>query len=80
MSKELGSLVVPIVAALPGSGSSGQVVMFAGQLYSWSGDRWNPIVPIYISPTGVRPSIVDSPYLFVDSSGTTATLWVEDGT
>lgn len=38
--KELGSLIVPVVAALPGSGTAGQLVSFGGTIYQYSGTAW----------------------------------------
>ncbi len=81
MSKELGSLIVPIVAALPGTGVDGSIVMYAGNLYTWNGSGWVPNWPVYID-TAAPTNVTSTKYLWVNTSGgagTDATLWVQDG-
>jgi hypothetical protein len=40
MPKELGTLTVPVVTALPGTASTGQLVSFGGTIYQYSGAAW----------------------------------------
>ncbi len=79
--RQIGTLVVPILGALPATGTSGQVVQVAGVLHSWDGAAWVPNYPMYIQTTA--PSNVQAgKYLWVNTSGgagDNATLWVEDG-
>lgn len=81
MSKEIGTLIVPIYASLPASAPSGAVGMYQGNLYTWNGGDWVPNWPVYISPTAPT-NVTSAKYLWVNTSGgagTDATLWVEDG-
>lgn len=74
----LGSLTVPIYSALPATGLAGQVVSYNNVLYSWDGAAWTPMWPLFISNT--PPATTAQKYLWVNTSTTDPTLWVEDGT
>ncbi len=80
MSRQLGTLNVPVWDVLPESGFEGQLILVGNTVYKWQNSlSWVPCWPIFIQDTA--PSgVPDQKYLWINTSGTgDATFWVEDG-
>lgn len=73
----VGTLTIPIYTALPPTGIQGQMASWNNVLYVWDGTAWVAQWPLYISNT--PPASTAAKYLWVNTSGTDPTLWVEDG-
>lgn len=74
----IGTLTVPVYSTLPPTGNSGQVASYNNTLYQWDGNGWVPLWPLFISNT--PPATSAQKYLWINTSGTDPTIWVEDGT
>lgn len=77
MPQILGSIELPIYAELPATGQAGQLCRVAGVIYHWDGGQWVALWPLFIGPTA--PTSTSAKYLWVNTSTTDPTLWVEDG-